>query len=331
MTHIHDVLAQVQHSGAQGFGDTALARDHTRVARRVGRARAARTATVSVLGVGAAGVLAVTAQSMWREEATLLPATPVPSATPSPSPTPSPSVTPEDEVLNEASVMVNPGARIDRVVENLAEAFDVSTEEALQAIIDQLPPEAEGEPEGWVATGEFVFAEGNTLEDAANTMVWTQMDNLQGIDPAEWRETLIRASIVQREIVPLGEGVDEVGLTTADDMAKVARVIVNRLQSDMMLQMESPLAYYLRADERTVGDDGWAVETPYNLFMNHGLPPTPIGAPSDLAIRAVISPAEGDWMFFLIEPETGSPQFFSDYGAYLEAIDKYFPGTGASD
>lgn len=315
MTHIHDMLASVQRTGAQGFDDTALARDHGPVARRVGRVRAARTAAISVVGVGAAGAIAFAAQGLIRDNELGPIATPTPSVSESLPPTP--SAVPEVAV----TVSVSPGPRVDRVVEALAEQFDVTPDEALTALTNALPQEAGGHPEGWVAAGTYEFAHDETLDQAAVAMVQVQLDALVAADVprSRWERTVIIASIIEQET------------PNPSQMSMVARVIENRLAAEQRLEVRSPLAYDLRADEQTIGDDGWAVDTPYNLYLHEGLPPTAVGAPSPEALMAAAEPASGDWLYFLVHPETGAARFFVTFEEYAVAVDEVFPGTGASE
>jgi len=265
-----------------------------------------------------AGALAVTAQSVWRADPSIVPAVssePAPSSTASPSPTTSAS----PEVA--ATITVSSGPRIDRVAEQLAEDLFVTTDEALAAITDALPPEADGHAEGWVGAGTYRFLEGDTVADAASAMVEAQLTWLEEarVPRDAWRRTLVVASIVEQET------------PNPSQMAMVARVIENRLEAGMTLDVQSPLAYDLRADEHKIGDDGWAVDTPYNSYIHEGLPPTPVGAPTREALAAAVDPAPGDWMYFLVDPDTGSTQFFVTFEEFAVAVDELHPGTGASE
>jgi UPF0755 protein len=41
------------------------------------------------------------------------------------------------------------------------------------------------------------------------------------------------------------------------------------------------------------------IKSPYNTYRNYGLPPGPIGNPGSEALKAVLSPAPGDWLYFI--------------------------------
>lgn len=109
-------------------------------------------------------------------------------------------------------------------------------------------------------------------------------------------EVLIIASIIQREAIE-------------SDFAQVARVIYNRLAIGKPLQMDSTVNYPRTVESLTTSDAERATPGPYNTYLNPGLPPTPIGSPSDEAITAAINPAEGDWLYFVKCQTDGSSCF----------------------
>lgn len=75
-----------------------------------------------------------------------------------------------------------------------------------------------------------------------------------------------------------------------DDYGKVARVILNRIDQDMPLGMDSTVAYGFNTTGSKLTDeqleDG---SNPYNTRVNKGLPPTPISNPGDSAIQAAMN------------------------------------------
>ncbi|QWF84299.1 hypothetical protein HUW46_07749 [Amycolatopsis sp. CA-230715] len=99
-------------------------------------------------------------------------------------------------------------------------------------------------------------------------------------------QTLVIASLIERE------GIKK-------DFEKVSRVIYNRLAKNMKLELDSTVNYVLdRPMVRTNRDDR-SRPGPYNTYLNTGLPPTPISAPSKEAIAAAQKPADGEWLFFV--------------------------------
>jgi UPF0755 protein len=90
-------------------------------------------------------------------------------------------------------------------------------------------------------------------------------------------EVLTIASMIEREAkVP-------------EDRPKIARVIYNRLERGMPLQIDATL--YYQQDPETPFDQLRAIDTPYNTYIHTGLPPTPIANPGRESIRAALNPA----------------------------------------
>lgn len=120
-----------------------------------------------------------------------------------------------------------------------------------------------------------------------------------------WDEVLVLASIVQKETPIVRE------------MPIVSSVYLNRLNKGMRLQADPTVVYALTDG---VGDmQGKAllrghlkIDSPYNTYRNSGLPPTPIANVGQNAIRAVIRPAETNFLFFVADGQ-GGHRFSIDY------------------
>ena len=98
-------------------------------------------------------------------------------------------------------------------------------------------------------------------------------------------EVLIVASMIEKEAK-----LDE-------DRPKIARVILNRLEIGMNLQIDATL--YYGADRDTPFPVLRRTPGPYNSYLNAGLPPTPIANPGRASIRAALQPAP--------DPSAGDP------------------------
>lgn len=118
-------------------------------------------------------------------------------------------------------------------------------------------------------------------------------------------QELIVASLVQREALILG------------DYPKVSRVIYNRLAIPMNLQFDSTVLYGLGKTGGAPSLADLSIETPYNTYLNSGLPPTPISAPSYNAIVAAVKPAPGPWLYFVTTSADGSESFSVTYKQQL--------------
>lgn len=170
--------------------------------------------------------------------------------------------------------------------------------------------------EGWLFPAVYEFDPGVTATQVIQRMVDRTRESLAGagVPDADAQRILTIASIIQRE-----------GRT--DDFAKVSRVIQNRLDIDMMLQMDSTAQYgYGSLHEGVVSSSAEALEddNPWNTYKITGLPATPIASPSDAAIKAAMSPADGPWLYFVtINLATGETQFSETLAEHEQGVEKW--------
>ena len=165
-------------------------------------------------------------------------------------------------------------------------------------------------PEGSLLPETHAFARGTSRADVVKAFTDHQTELLDEIWPARQEglpissreEAVILASIIEKETGGVGD----------DDL--VAGVFINRLNRGMRLQSDPTIIYGISkgvpltrklADGRVVRRTLYRSEidrpTAYNTYQIDGLPPTPICNPSEAALRAVLQPAESDYLFFVAD------------------------------
>lgn len=123
-------------------------------------------------------------------------------------------------------------------------------------------------------------------------------------------EILIIASIIQAEGSP-------------DSYRKVARVIYNRLEAKMPLQMDATITYIKKSrGDIFVSNKDIDLESPYNTYKNLGLPPTAIGNPGPDAIYAALNPENGNYLYF-VTVSPGQTRFSDSYEDFLKNKEIY--------
>lgn len=214
---------------------------------------------------------------------------------------------------------IRAGERVSDVIANAAQASGIDVSE-FQAIIDGggsgiLPEEAGGKFEGWLEPGSY-NAQNKSAEDIIKSMVDARIAKLDdlGVPTGSERERiLIIASIAESEV-----GSDKY-------YGQVARVILNRIDSDMALGMDTTVAYGLGISASRLTDDQLNDDSnPYNTRIHKGLTPTPISNPGDDAIKASINPPEGKWMYFVTTNlQTGETKFVETEDEFWKIRDEY--------
>lgn len=170
--------------------------------------------------------------------------------------------------------------------------------------------------EGFLFPATYTFVPGATAHDVIKTMVDRSFQALDeaGVAPGDRWNTVVLASIVQREA----------GLK--DDYPKVARVFLNRLAQGWDLQSDATVAYGTGNTHRVETTDAERADAsnPYNTYAHAGLPVGPISNPGDLAINAVVHPADGPWMFFVTwNLKTGETIFSTTADEHDAAVAKW--------
>ncbi|MFI8773466.1 endolytic transglycosylase MltG [Gordonia sp. NPDC062954] len=110
-------------------------------------------------------------------------------------------------------------------------------------------------------------------------------------------QTLVAASVVEREV------------TDPDDYAKVARVILNRLDKGQRLEMDSTANYTAEVTNIDVYGEAYRADNVWNTYRIEGLPATPIGAVGERALTAVEYPTPGNWLYFVTIDRDGTTLF----------------------
>jgi UPF0755 protein len=116
-------------------------------------------------------------------------------------------------------------------------------------------------------------------------------------------QVLIVASLIEREAK-----VDA-------DRPKIAAVIYNRLAAGKRLEIDATVEYAVGHSRLTARD--LRSSSPYNTYVHVGLPPTPIAAPGEAAIRAALQPADGDWIYYVLATKEGEHAFTRSYEEFL--------------
>ena len=79
----------------------------------------------------------------------------------------------------------------------------------------------------------------------------------------------------------------------------------------MPLGFDSTVHYAINDFTRiTTSPEDRAVDSPYNTYVNKGLPPTPIGNPGQAAIEAALAPESHDYLYFVtVDPDSKETRF----------------------
>ena len=218
-----------------------------------------------------------------------------------------------ERILN--LIRVRDGARLVEVTRELEKAGYRGRD--IKVALDQLKV-----PDGFETKGieGFLYPAlySPTKDDSAQSMLAKMIDRFEeSTSNLDWKyadftphELLIIASLVEAEGTP-------------DVFARVARVIYNRLEKGMALQLDATVHYALgKRGEITLSLKETKVDSRYNTYRYRGLPPGPIGSPTVAAIKAVLAPIQGDWLYY-VTVSPGITKFTASYEEFLEFKREY--------
>ena len=124
-------------------------------------------------------------------------------------------------------------------------------------------------------------------------------------------ELLILSSIIEKET------------GRSSDRGLVAAVFLNRLNQGMKLQTDPTVIYGIgKGFDGNLRKADLRKDSPYNTYMNKGLPPTPIAMPSKESLIAAVRPAQSKALYFVSKGD-GTSHFSQTLGEHESAVDRY--------
>lgn len=127
-----------------------------------------------------------------------------------------------------------------------------------------------------------------------------------------------------RQVVTLASLVEKEA-QRADERPIIAAVFLKRMNKGMFLQSCATVNYVLPEPKDILTYADLKIQSPYNTYINRGLPPTPICSPGLAAIKAVLEPASTPYLYFVSKGD-GSHAFSETYAQHLAAQKEILSG-----
>ena len=204
------------------------------------------------------------------------------------------------------TVMFPEGYTMQEIFEKLEEEGICTVEELMDAaanysynysFLDWTEPGDASRLEGYLFPDTYEFYQGMQASSAINKFLlnfhgkltadmYTQAENL-GIS---LHEAVIVASMIEAEA------------GSNDERSLIASVIYNR--------------YALGEHKEQLTAEDLQVDSPYNTYVNTGLPAGPICNPGLASINAALNPSNTNYLYYALDKETGTHQFFTNYSEF---------------
>jgi len=221
-----------------------------------------------------------------------------------------------------------PLSRIARILEEkgIVQAQEFRQESRSQLLLDEFDIPADS-LQGYIYPDTYRMPLESPADSILRHMIHTFFRKLEesGIrrddySPEELHERIILASIVEREY------------RLPEEAPLIASVFLNRIDIRMPLQSCATVVYVLteemgRDHPKFLTYRDLEVSSDFNTYQNYGLPPSPICNPGKVALESAFSPADTDYLYFLVEdPESGRHRFTTTLSEHNQAKQLYIKG-----
>lgn len=158
--------------------------------------------------------------------------------------------------------------------------------------------------EGYLYPETYQFSVNQEPYEIINTMLKTFNDRVLPVyneisTPYSLDQIVTMASVIEREAA------------NDEERPKVSSVFFNRLNIGMKLESCATVQYIIKERKDILTNADIAIDSPYNTYMYEGMPKGPIASPGLNSIKAALTPAETDYLYFLATAN-GEQNLFSE-------------------
>ena len=228
----------------------------------------------------------------------------------------------DPSAIQTVKVTVPEGLTVDQTLAALAEGTGLSVEE-LQAALDDranlgLPAwaPADAKLEGFLQPGTYTFDPEDTPLSIIQTLV-AQFNAVAAQTGLEQKAAGIGQS--PYSVLTIASLIEEEAKWD-EERPMIAQVVYNRLAVPMPLQIDASTAYGVNKPGNELTKDDLAdASNPYNLRVVPGLPPTPIASVGAPSIEAALNPADGTWIYYVVNSADGHHAFVTTDAEFTAA------------
>lgn len=228
-------------------------------------------------------------------------------------------------ILEEVQITIPEGFRISQIEERLADKgfkFQISSfkikdfKKDYDFLADVLD---EANLEGFLFPDTYRFSKDFEAEEIITKM----LDNFARLLTEDLREEIFSQKKTIYDIIRMASIIEK---EVADPKERriVSGIFWKRLGVGQALESCATIAYILDKDKWRYSFEETRIKSPYNTYLNLGLPPAPISNPGLQSIRAAIYPVESSFNYFLSDPETGQTIFSKTIDEHNRNKLKYF-------
>ncbi len=171
--------------------------------------------------------------------------------------------------------------------------------------------------EGFLFPETYKFAN----DSSERTIIKTMVNTFQKKLPQNYSKQANQAGLSYYQAVILASIIEK-ETSISSERSIIASVFHNRLNQNMRLQTDPTVIYGIKNFNGNLTRKQLRTRTPYNTYIIHGLPPTPIANPGLASLKAAVNPAKTDYLFFVAKGD-GTHEFTENYKEHNRAVTKY--------
>jgi UPF0755 protein len=158
-------------------------------------------------------------------------------------------------------------------------------------------------------------------EDSEKEVLSDMLKRFSKIYTDKFKEEQKERGLTLQQVVNLASIIEKEAVLDKD-RPMIASVFYNRLDIDMPLQSDATIQYIFDERKDRVMYKDLKIQSPYNSYINKGLPPTPISNPGVKSIEAVLNPANSDYLYFVATID-GKNNYSKTYEEHLKHVENY--------
>ena len=148
--------------------------------------------------------------------------------------------------------------------------------------------------EGYLFPDTYQFNEDQDAISVINTMVSEYKKNFT----SQMRDRMDEINLTENEVLSLASIIEGEAIYDSE-RPRISGVYHNRLKKGMRLQADPTIQYIIEDSPRRLLNKDLKIKSPYNTYLNYGLPPGPINSPGLESIKAALYPEKVDFLFFV--------------------------------
>jgi UPF0755 protein len=182
--------------------------------------------------------------------------------------------------------------------------------------------------EGYLFPDTYLFPK-NT---SPGKIIGAMTGRFKSVFSEQWEKRAKDLGFTVHQIVTLASIIEK---ETGDPKERplISSVFHNRLRQGMRLETDPTVIYGIKDFNGNLTREHLKTPSPYNTYLNYGLPPGPISNPGCKSLEAALYPADSDFLYF-VSRKDGTHHFSSNLNDHLRAVRKYqltgkYPGSGS--